>query len=121
MAFRVPEKYRIIKGPMASNKSYGNNGKFKLRIARLKFKRLYCVIASDQGGWEHVSVSLPERTPTWEEMNCIKSMFWGDEDAVMQLHPPKSEYVNNHEFCLHLWRPTETDIPMPPSIFVGVK
>jgi hypothetical protein len=54
-------------------------------------------------------------------MCFIKDTFWDGEDCVMQLHPPRSEYVNNHPYCLHLWRPTDGRvIPQPPSIFVGV-
>lgn len=51
----------------------------------------------------------------------IKGIFWDDEDAVMQLHSPKSNWVNNHEFCLHLWRPIGKEIPMPDSLLVGYK
>jgi hypothetical protein len=70
--------------------------------------------------WEHVSVSLRNRCPNWTEMCFIKDMFWDEEDTVMQLHPPKSQYVNNHPYCLHLWRPTRVDIPLPPQITVGI-
>ena len=51
----------------------------------------------------------------------IKELFFEDEEVVMQLHPKKSEYVNNHEHCLHLWRPIDSEIPIPNSILVGVK
>src|SRR5580658_4748259 len=44
--------------------------------------------------FEHVSVSLAHRCPTWEEMCKIKDLFWDDEDVVVQFHPAKSEYVN---------------------------
>lgn len=69
--------------------------------------------------WEHVSVSLPNRCPNWTEMSFVKDLFWNEDEAVMQLHPPKSDYVNNHRYCLHLWRPLKTAIPLPPSIAVG--
>lgn len=68
--------------------------------------------------WEHVSVSLKNRCPRWSEMCFVKDLFWGAEDAVMQLHPPKSTYINNHPFCLHLWRPVNDSIPLPPKIAV---
>lgn len=71
--------------------------------------------------WEHVSVSLDNRCPNWPEMCFVKSLFWDDEDTVMQLHPPKSRWINNHNFCLHLWRPTKQEIPLPPDITVGVQ
>jgi hypothetical protein len=71
---------------------------------------------------DHVSVSLSvKRCPDWEEMCMIKDMFWDDEDCVVQYHPPKSEYVSMHPFCLHLWRPIGIEIPRPPSIFVGIQ
>lgn len=62
-----------------------------------------------------------ERCPTWEEMCFVKSLFWDDNEAVMQLHPPKSDWVNNHPYCLHLWKPNNQQIPLPPSIMVGNK
>jgi hypothetical protein len=79
------------------------------------------VIATCGMDWDHVSVSLPNRCPNWEEMSYIKSLFWNDEECVMQLHPPRSEYVNNHPFCLHMWRPQKAAIPLPPSVLVGFK
>lgn len=69
--------------------------------------------------WEHVSVSRPDRTPTWDEMCAVKAAFWSDDECVMQLHPPKADWVNNHQRCLHLWRPMATEIPRPPSMMVG--
>lgn len=74
-------------------------------------------IASDatpEAPWEHVSVSLPNRTPNWPEMCTVKDLFWNEEDTVMQLHPAKADYVNIHQHCLHLWRPVGIEIPCPP-------
>jgi hypothetical protein len=51
----------------------------------------------------------------------VKAMFWDEDDCVIQYHPPRSEYVNNHQNCLHLWRPIGVSLPMPPSIMVGIK
>ena len=84
---------------------------------------LRCVVSNalpDDGIlWEHVSISLRNRCPNWQEMNFIKDVFWGEDEAVMQLHPPKKDYVNCHPYCLHLWRPVHVEVPMPPSIMVG--
>lgn len=71
--------------------------------------------------WEHVSVSARKHTPTWKEMDFIKRLFWDDEETVMQLHVPRSRWINNHESCLHMWRPTDVAIPLPPDITVGIK
>lgn len=71
-------------------------------------------------GWDHVSVSLPARCPTWDEMDRIKRLFFAPHEVAMQLHPPESEHISNHPYCLHLWRPVEDDLPLPPSVLVGV-
>lgn len=123
MAFHVPESYRLTSGLMASSTIDGNNGVFILPQGGFYFQ---CV-ASDGMEWEHVSVTLRFKSstnynlPSWEEMCYIKSVFWDDEDVVVQYHPAKSQYVNNHPFVLHLWRPTTVLLPVPESIMVGIK
>lgn len=72
-------------------------------------------------GWDHVSVSRADRVPSWAEMEHVKRLLFHDFETAMQLHVPPSEHVNNHPNCLHLWRPTDRTIPLPPSILVGVK
>lgn len=123
MSFHVPERLRVRSGYLASDETCGNNGVFRLPLrpgeAPLQ------IIASDgaiePGGeaWEHVSVSLPHRAPTWAEMCRVKALFWDEEDCVVQYHPPRSEYVNNHPHCLHLWRRPGVDFPRPPALMVG--
>lgn len=78
------------------------------------------IIASSGAGWDHVSVSRAKRCPNWPEMEHVKRLFFGDE-VVMQLHVPSADHVNLHEFCLHLWRPQEQEIPRPPAWMVGPK
>lgn len=118
MTFKVPNKYRVRGGLMATTDEIGNCGAFDIK---LKHSQRVFVIASDGLQWEHVSVSRRDRCPTWDEMCQVKAIFWDDEDCVMQLHPPKSDWVNNHSFCLHLWRPLDAEIPLPPSMMVGFK
>lgn len=124
--FNVPEKHRARFGPehpMRSSAGDGNNGVF---IIPYKGRQLYC-IASDGLGWEHVSVTVRAgnrakavlRMPKWEEMCAVKDLFWGEEDTVLQYHPPKQVYVNCHPACLHLWRPTGVEVPVPHPLLVG--
>lgn len=117
MTGKFLEACRVTTGQYASDKSFGFNGAFFVPVFGLTLK----VICSDGSGWDHVSVSRPDRCPTWEEMAEIKSLFFDDHECVMQLHPPKSDYVNNHSYCLHLWRPQAAVIPRPPSEFVGAR
>jgi hypothetical protein len=118
MSFKVPETFRVRRGPLATHDTAGNNGLFLIPGPR---NQQLLVIASDGMGWEHVSVSLGKRSPYWDEMCAIKNLFWGPDDCVVQYHPAKSEYVNNHEYCLHLWRPVDgAGLPRPPCYLVGV-
>jgi len=121
----LPEKIergRIKKGFFASDWSLGPNGAFFVHGPcgeELK------IIASDgtlseSAGWEHVSVSTRRRVPNWTEMCCVKALFWSAEETVIQLHPPQSEYINNHPFCLHLWKPPYA-LALPPGLLVGDK
>jgi hypothetical protein len=118
MAFHVPEQFRITRGPKATTSAYGNNGFFLLTLK--KGTRLFAM-AGEGDGWEHVSVSRTDRAPLWEEMCQVKDLFWDAEDCVVQYHPPKSEYINNHDFCLHLWRPIGVEMPRPDAFMVGIK
>jgi hypothetical protein len=117
----VPEKLeagRIRSGPYGSTAAYGLTGAFFVMGptgAELK------IVASDGEGWEHVSVSTDRRPPNWAEMCFVKDLFWADDELVIQFHPPKDEYVNCHPHCLHLWRPTNAEVPTPPSSLVGPK
>lgn len=78
-------------------------------------------IFSYQMGWEHLSVSMPSRTPTWDQMCVMKNIFWKKDEACVEYHPREEDYVNNHKHCLHIWRPTHEPLPTPPSILVGFR
>ena len=117
--FHVPNQCRVRTGPMGTSEAQGNNGAFFVNFQPAH--RVLRVIASDGQGWEHVSVSLTDRCPTWEEMCFVKKLFWDDTDCVVQYHPPASEYVNCHPYCLHLWRQIGVEFVLPPSYMVGPK
>lgn len=88
-------------------------------LFKFRYKaRDYTVIASNGGGWDHVSISSKSRTPTWEVMAKVKDIFFESNEVVMQLHPAKENYVNLSEHCLHLWKPQNEAIPVPPIEFV---
>lgn len=116
----VPEKYRVTEGAgqYNSDSSFGNNGLFSIPLKTKKGKRVFKVVCGEGAGWQHVSVSLPDRTPTWNEMCKIKDLFWSEEARVVQYHPPKSQHKNVHPYCLHLWRPISGVMPFPPAIMV---
>jgi hypothetical protein len=96
------ERYRI-KGPPRTN-----SGAFLIDLRGEGLPDLR-VIVSDGFAWDHVSVSTATRCPTWEEMCLVKELFFKDEECVMQLHPPRSEWINQHPYTLHLWRPQSAE------------
>jgi hypothetical protein len=136
---KAPEKFRLDKHHRLARKvspvligdsSLGNNGFFIIPHPNIDDYTLSCMI-SDGGllnddQWEHVSITINckdkpvKRCPTWAEMCFIKDLFWNDDETVMQLHPPKADHVNNHPYCLHLWKPVNKTIPVPPAIMVGL-
>jgi hypothetical protein len=137
---RTPEhlnQYRNRKHPLfGSDDSLGMNGLFVIPMSKSlhKVERWAVCMVSDGTGeatkdivpWEHVSLRIEQRhgtsvsshTPTWEEMCAIKDLFWREDEVVMQLHPAKANYVNVHQNVLHLWRPRNQEIPLPPLIAV---
>lgn len=72
-------------------------------------------------GYEHLSVSTTVKTPTWEQMCKMKDIFWAEDEVCMQLHPAKENYINNMSFCLHIWKPINEKIPIPPNLMVGIR
>lgn len=56
------------------------------------------------GLWEHVIMTPMYRCPKYEEMCKLKDIFWNTDEIALQVHPPKSEYINIHPYALHLWR-----------------
>jgi hypothetical protein len=128
MRKQLPEKLeagRIRSGPYGSDASYGACGAFDVHGPCGERLRIISSGAdasdADAHAWEHVSVSTHRRTPNWREMAFVKDLFWEDEETVVQFHPPKSEYIDLHPYCLHLWRWTKGDFPAPPAILVGPK
>jgi len=106
------EKYRVVDGSYRSPRG-ANYGAFQVGRMRI----LICD-GTEGMNWEHVSVSFPDRTPTWVEMCMVKDTFWGSEETVIQFHPSKSDYVNHHKYCLHLWKRTDSNFELPPNIAV---
>lgn len=116
----MKEIEEILKNGRIYSVERGLDG-FRAMIQMHHFKA--SLIVSDGGGWEHASISPMKRSiiPSWEDMCFLKELIWNDDEAVVQIHPPKSEYINNVSNCLHLWRCIDKEMPMPPSEFVGKK
>lgn len=114
----APEKYRVTVGPMASDKSFGNNGIFLVPNDQAGL----IVIASDGGGWEHVSVSraMSRDLPSWYELVMVKNLFWDEEETVVQFIPKKSEHRSIGE-VLHMWKKCGHEYELPHGIMIAPK
>jgi len=115
------EAARVRSGLLGSDKSYGCYGLFHVMGPCGAALTIIGSAGEPDIPWEHVSVSIKHRPPNWQEMCWVKDQFWNDDECVMQLHPPKVDYVNNHPNCLHLWRPRDGNLPRPPAVLVGFK
>lgn len=77
------------------------------------------IVASNDEGWDHVSISRAKRCPNWQELEHVRKLFFEENETVMQLHLPDQDHINHHPYCLHLWRPHHQEIPRPPARMVA--
>ena len=105
---------RVLIGQKGSD---GFNGEIHFPLWKGSF------ICSTGAGWEHVSVHPYKMSyvPSWDDMCKVKEIFWKDDEAVIQVHPAKKDYVNNMPNCLHLWRCIYKEMVLPPSCLVGLR
>lgn len=92
---------------------------FKRVLVVPKTTSVLRVLASAGMGWDHLSVSLPDRTPTWEEMEHVRQLFAKPAEVWYQFGVPAKQHVNFHPYCLHWWRHQHREVRLPPSIMVG--
>ena len=91
-------------------------GIFNINYEGTYFRVIASIDGEGENTWEHVSVSHPQRTPSWDVMCKMKDLFFDDEEKVIQFHPKKSQYVNFHEHCLHMWRPVNKELFVPKDV-----
>ncbi|OEU68471.1 MAG: hypothetical protein BBJ57_07275 [Desulfobacterales bacterium PC51MH44] len=86
---------------------------------RIPFESYMLTVMSGCGeGWDHVSVSLKNRCPNWKEMCFIKNLFFEPNETVIQFHPPEEVYINIGRTVLHMWKPWDQEIKLPPLYLV---
>lgn len=65
----------------------------------------YEPVVEDDPRW-HISVTREDRLPTWRDLVEVAHLFRPGVCFVVGI-PPRSWWVNVHEFCLHLWETTD--------------
>jgi hypothetical protein len=61
------------------------------------------VILSIDGGHRHLSIASPARYPSWDEILRVRNWYFPEEMEVVMVLARRSEYVNLHPTCFHLW------------------
>jgi hypothetical protein len=115
---RIPQQFpssvRLIKQGLDGAAYRVQNGRF----AGLKVI-VSVAIEGDGKAWLHVSCSRRDRLPSWEDLKFVKETFIGESNYAYQIFPPKSQYVNIHPYCLHLYHCLE-EAPLPEFSFLGL-
>ena len=52
----------------------------------------------------HVSCARKMNKPTWNEVEALKNLFFGEEGEAMIILPPKSNPIGFHPYCIHIWQ-----------------
>ncbi len=121
---KFPDQFRSkSSGTVYDTKDGDPFGMFVIPSSASSSVRALKVIANDglETGWDHVSVSLfgdSQKCPSWNEMCRVKELFWDDDECIVQFHPAKSDHINLHNGCLHLWKYVHGEFPTPPKICV---
>lgn len=77
----------------------------------------FIILGNSPAGW-HMSISLPARYPTWDEIAEAWYKLTPVNTAGGMLLPPPDHFVNISSTCLHIWQVAYTDntvtrIPTP--------
>lgn len=67
-------------------------------------------IEQDAKSWLHVSVASPNRMPDYNVMKFVKAVFMPKLLDAYEVHAKKSNHVNIHENCRHLWCCLDGDV-----------
>lgn len=69
--------------------------------------------------WYHVSFSRRDKVPSYDEILWVREHFFSPDMKAIQVFPKKSNHVNFHPNCLHLWANLCVD-PLPNFDVLGL-
>lgn len=71
---------------------------------------------SGTGVWLHISLSRPNKLPSWADVREVKDLFIGRDRCAIHMVPPEEFWLNFHPYTLHLF--TRLDGPtVPPALY----
>jgi len=92
---KLPQNWRILRRNEDAG-FYQNRTGIKVAIS--------CCVEADGKNWVHLSVSRRKTLPSWAELKQVKDLFLGVNALAIQVLPPKDEFVNDYEYCLHVYQ-----------------
>lgn len=64
------------------------------------------IVGTMPSGKKHLSISHPDRHPTWDEMKQARYELLPDNIDMAMYLPASKEYVNIHNHCFHWYQCT---------------
>lgn len=95
-------KYRMP-NPITGKMGDEHNGIFQLRLEGSSL--WFTVVATDNNGWDHVSIFTSERCPHFKELEQIKQLFFQAPKLAVPMYFFLDEHIDMHPNYLHLWGP----------------
>lgn len=75
----------------------------------------YTVISSvskenDGNIWHHLSVASRSRLPSYDVLKFVKATFMRPDKDAIEVHAKKTNHINIHPNCRHLWSCLTADV-----------
>lgn len=99
------ERTRELENLLIEKHPYMANQMVRLRVFAKDDLRIIATSELQKDGERrrHISISHPDRYPTWEEIKDARYNMMGAGVMVAQLLPPLTDYINIHPNCFHLY------------------
>jgi len=77
------------------------------------FKMAHCsvILSQEPEGW-HLSISCPDRDPTWDEIATARYRMLPQVKEMAMYLPALEDYVNLHPYVFHLYEVRKSSLIM---------
>ena len=121
MAKRMPRFMRCPKGWRREDATHMPSypGSISVFWFRTPCDLLVCAALEEEASsrqWLHLSFSRADRMPDYADLQLVRRELIGTDRLSVQFFPAAEEYVNLHNFCLHLWAPWNFEVIVPEQL-----
>lgn len=85
------------------------------RVFTADLGQIQCLVSKDYGKW-HMSISHASRYPTWDEIKQAVYELLPEGLTYAMYFPPKSQFVNIHPNCFHVYESEVSDDRPSPKV-----